>query len=517
MAFIKDIFISYAHIDNESLLEGDKGWISDFQRVLEVRLGQLYGKKPIIWRDQKLTGNDLFDNEIIDQLPQVKLMISIITPRYLKSDWCLKEVDAFHEVSQNNVGFSINNKSRLFKVIKTPVRIDNYPDLIRDQLGYEFFMIDSDTGRAHEFSQIFGEKAQRYYWAKLDDLAHDITYMLEEFDKIIKDPEYIEKSNSNLETNKTIYLAETTQDIKIFRDEVKRELLDFGFTLLPDQSLPLNGIELRDKVTNYIKRADLCIQMFSEKYGVIPEGEQTSVVEIQQELASKHSRDFGLKRILWIPDLSNSSDTRQLEFINKINNEEDELSKAEIVSSNMQDLKSIIQDNFKKQVEEPITDIYVTPNDPKQLMGNNEQIQSMPTEQLPITVYLICIEEDLDSISGLEDFLYEKGYEVTLPVFEGDENLIRQDNFENLKNCDAALLYFGNANDLWIRAKTRELIKIMGYGRKRPLKHKYVYIDEPQTRTKKRFRSQGMHIINGIEGFQEELMLDFTNQLENDR
>jgi len=45
---MNDVFISYAHIDDQALTEGQKGWITQFHRILEVRLGQLLGEKPTI-------------------------------------------------------------------------------------------------------------------------------------------------------------------------------------------------------------------------------------------------------------------------------------------------------------------------------------------------------------------------------------------------------------------------------------------------------------------------------------
>jgi hypothetical protein len=36
-------------------------------------------------------------------------------------------------------------------------------------------------------------------------------------------------------------------------------------------------------------------------------------------------------------------------------------------------------------------------------------------------------------------------------------------------DCDAVLIYYGRANDIWLRIKQQELRKIAGYGRKRPL------------------------------------------------
>ena len=71
MDFEKDILISYAHIDDEAMIEGQKGWISEFHRSLELRLGQLLGKKPTIWRDQKLQGNDYFGDEIFSQISKI--------------------------------------------------------------------------------------------------------------------------------------------------------------------------------------------------------------------------------------------------------------------------------------------------------------------------------------------------------------------------------------------------------------------------------------------------------------
>ena len=512
MAFTKDIFISYAHIDNESLLQGDKGWISEFQRSLEIRLGQVYGSKPMVWRDHKLTGNDMFDTEIIDQLPQVKLMISIISPRYLKSEWCLKELSKFHEACEQNIGFSINNKARLLKVVKTPVRMDNYPDLIRDQLGYEFYMIDADTGRSHEFSQVFGEKAQRYFWAKLDDLTHDVAYMLEEFDKLEKDPSYATQVNPHIDTSKTIYLAESSNDMRIYRDELKRELISLGFKVLPNHSLSLEGDTFRQQVTEMMNESDLGIQMLGSKYGIIPEGEENSLIAIQQEIASKISQEKELKRIIWIPENENDRDERQEELINRINNSEEELSRAEVLTSNMQDFKSAVQDIFKKSIIKPDPEIKET----HVSTAEEGEGAEVPAEELPKSVYLICTENDLDDLVELEDFMFSKGYEVVLPVFEGEEDLIRQDYLENLRNCDAAMIYFGQGNDLWVRSKVRDLIKVVGYGRKKPLKHKFVYIAPPVSRSKERFRSHGMKAINETdgEGFKEEVMSDFINQLE---
>ena len=60
-------------------------------------------------------------------------------------------------------------------------------------------------------------------------------------------------------------------------------------------------------------------------------------------------------------------------------------------------------------------------------------------------------------------------FEVILPVFEGDEAQVRQEHEANLTDCDAALIYYGAGNELWLRSKLRELQKIAGYGRTKPM------------------------------------------------
>ena len=53
------------------LLKVKKGWITEFHRALEIRLSQLLGERPNIWRDSRLDGNHVFSDEIISQFPKV--------------------------------------------------------------------------------------------------------------------------------------------------------------------------------------------------------------------------------------------------------------------------------------------------------------------------------------------------------------------------------------------------------------------------------------------------------------
>jgi hypothetical protein len=60
MHFDDDIFLSYAHIDDQAWRRAKRAGFRRFIGRSNVRLGQLLGKEPRIWRDAKLNGNDIF-------------------------------------------------------------------------------------------------------------------------------------------------------------------------------------------------------------------------------------------------------------------------------------------------------------------------------------------------------------------------------------------------------------------------------------------------------------------------
>jgi hypothetical protein len=172
--FDNDLFISYAHLDNQPLIEGQKGWIDEFHHALETRLDQLLGEECKIWRDRKLGGNDFFDETIVSKFPNTALLVSILSPRYLKSDWCLKELKAFLTAAAQSGGARIGEKSRVFKVIKTHVPREDHPPELQGSLGYSFYEIEEVTDRPREFLIDPRDESYRKFRLKLDDLAYEI-------------------------------------------------------------------------------------------------------------------------------------------------------------------------------------------------------------------------------------------------------------------------------------------------------------------------------------------------------
>lgn len=502
--FEEDIFISYAHIDNQPLAEGLKGWITSFHQALEIRLGQLLGDEPEFWRDEsKLRGNDYFDDTIVMRLPRIAILITVLTPRYVKSDWCLKEVKEFYKVAEQTGGVRISDKSRIFKVVKTPVPTERHPQELQSMLGYEFYQLDPTTGKPREFVFNSGQSADINYWAKLDDLAYDI-YQLMETIKTRPDEEAaaaaaepVAAAPAGAPGGVTIYLAESTFDMSGERDRIKRELQQRGYRVLPDKPLPLNAADFETAVREDLRRSKLSVHIIGANYGIVPEAADASVVSLQNELAAERSQDPTFTRIIWMPPGLSAREERQQQFIEYLHNDSNAQHGAELLQTTLEDLKTTIQDKLTAAAAAR----------PRAVNPAYEDAASPPR------VYLICDQQDYDDVGSLSDYLFDQGCEVITPIMEGDETAVRTDHRENLLLCDAILVYYGRACEPWLRAKLLDLRKLAGYGRTRPLLAKAIYIGEPAAPAKERFRTLEAAVIKGGERFTPEPLQPFLAQL----
>lgn len=488
--FEDDLFISYAHIDNQPLAEGLKGWVETFHERLKIRLEQLTGETARIWRDRKLQGNDIFAETLAARLSKVAILVVVLSPRYIKSEWCLKELGEFCHRDALGGGLVVGDKSRVFKVVKFYVPLQEQPPQLRGVLGYEFFEYDAERGRAREFNPDVTPARDIRYWEKLDDIAYDVKQML---DTLARAPAADSAPRaSSADDVKTIYLSETTFDLTGERDLIKRELQQQGHVVLPDRELPLRGPSLRDALREYLTRSSLSIHLLGGSYGIIPEEESRSLAEIQSEAAEERGED--LRRIVWMPVDLEPRDERQRQFVNRFRLGLNGHRRIEVLQTSLEELK--------KHIEERIADKPKPPVAADAANGGG-----------PSSVYLICDREDLADVTPLEDYLFGRGFNVFLPAMEGDDSSIREDHKANLIECDAVLVYYGRASDVWLRMKQRELQKVAGYGRARPLAAKAIYIAGPPTPAKEHVRDHEAVVIKSFDAFSPERLAPFLEKV----
>jgi hypothetical protein len=493
MHFEGDAFISYAHLDNVELIEGHRGWVSNLHRALEIRVAQLLGKQPRIWRDHKLQGNDSFEDTLIERLQRVAALVAVISPRYIKSEWTRKELGEFWKAAKQQGRVGLQDKTRIFKVLKTPVPLEAHPPELAPLLGYEFFKVDPETGRVRELDEIFGAEAQRDFWLKLDDLAHDICCVLE----ILEGPDKTSAPPTVLK-NEAVFLAETTSDLREQRDAIRRDLQQHGYIVLPDRPLPSIASDLKAAVREDLSGCQLSVHLFGKNYSLVPEGEVESLLEIQNELAIERGKKGGFFRFLWVPAGLQVGDERQRKVLERIRTDPRILEGADLLETFLEDLRTVIHGRLQQHADKMALDV----------------VDSKPSTGAHARVYLIYDQRDADAASAWADFLFEQDFEVIRPVFEGDSAEIRDYHDENLRTCDGALILYGSANECWLRRKLRELQKSFGYGRTKPAPLVGVSLVPPRSPDKERFRTHEAMVIPQLEGFSPDPLRRFVSGLQ---
>lgn len=490
-AIPNDIFISYRHLDNAPV-SGDIGWIDDFTVKLTTQLGFKLGRKPVIWRDPELGGADYFSNVIMTALQQSKILVSILSPGYVSpdSEWCLRELQEFCKVAEQGIGVKVGEKSRCIKVLKTFLQRDEHPTQLREQLGYEFYKQDEESKRPEDFSYLVGGDYYQRYLKKIDDLAYDLSIILKAIDNRTAPPE--------VDLEHTVYLAEVTSDRTEHRDNIRSELLSRGFRVLPDRQFPNTADKYREAVTESLCQSRLSIHLIGDRYGATLEGdEDNSFVHIQNTVAADHAaKASSFTRVIWLAPDQAPSGTRQLAFINLLRTDPQTQKGAELLERPFEELKNRIIEKLAP---------------PKPVEGT---ILDFPQDE-PVRIYLMFDKPDLDSVTAVRDYLFERNYEVILAARDGEATQVIQYHKDNLLECEAALVYYGDGNEFWLHSKVSDLRKVRAWGRKRPLL-KGIYLAAPETEHKRLLKTREAVLLEppGYERLSATALDEFITYIE---
>lgn len=493
--FVDDVFISYRHLDNELLDEQGKGWIDNFHERFESVLGEALGYEPKIWRDPRLPGNVYFADVLEERIKKTAVVISILSPGYLQSDWCMGELREFCRLADQTGGLVVGDRMRIFKVVKTHIEREQHPPEFQKQLGYEFYEIDKMTQRPVAFGQELGRNRDQRYWSKLDDLAWDVKQVLS-----IINPRAKAASGASVfnRAQGTIYLAQTTRDMSEERDQIKRELQNRGYDILPDRELPLISPNYEEVVRECVGRAKLSVHLIGGSYGIIPEGAgNRSIVRLQNEIAAERNRDGAFSRLVWMPVGLTPQEEVQAEFIEHLRTDSTTQQGAELLQTPLEELKTVIQ---------------------LRLSSNGDKAKAPAEGETPPKIYLIFDKRDLEGVLALNEYLSdEKKYQVLLPLID-DEGADDAQAFDihkdNLVQCDAVLIYYGNANQVWFEYKRRDLKKIVGLDRKSLLAAEAIYVASPKTAHKQLFNSPDALVIKNFGDFSPAVLDSFLARVQ---
>jgi hypothetical protein len=483
-----DIFISYAHNDNLSVMDFE--WVDWFHENLENLLIGKLGERPVIWRDRRMDQTDLIEGLLDSRVNTSALMLVIVSPSYLKSKWCGWERKTFVENAAKRGGLRVANKSRIIKVVKIHEERTVLPEELQETLGSEFLRHEQAAGRYVELDPQSSECRQ-----KLDALADSIKSLIEAFREHTATAVPLTKE-------KTVYLAETDSKLDPERNDIKREFEQNGYHILPSVDLPLRATaaEIEEKVRHYLESAQVSVHLLGANYGVVPvRGEGRSIIRMQHEVAQQHDSDQAPKQVLWIPkglEDSQATEPEQKKFITELLASSTALRRAEVLRGDIEELKTYVHNLFKPPPKSAVN-----------LKGNGGIA----------SVYLICDKTDYEETDALEIYLTEQQCEVLPPLLEGDAEDVTRYHRNSLLECDAFLVYYSRAGHPWALMRKQEFLKLPGLGRPKPVVAKAFYISGEENPNKQRFVSAEAIVIKHYNGFSPDALAPFLKQIRQNK
>jgi hypothetical protein len=424
-----DVLIIFSEKDNHST-SGQIGWVTQLKKHLELVLTQLTRSKPAVLLKSE------FDSITSPNLNNAAVLIAIVTPDFIVSSNCLDNLKRFQLVVQNQT-------SRIFKVVKSRVPLSSLPPILQESDEYDLTPVNSSNNRLFYQVEDSSVNEEELYWLRVTDLAYAIKDELSQLK-----PNGTEQNSRKL-IQKTVYLAETGNDLTVQRHILQRELIKHGYRVLPEKKLPAHFAEFEKAVRHDLEEAQLAIHLIGYHPGEMLEGTQLSVLDLQNRIASEKSSRTGtgnFSRMIWISPEHIRADDKQRQFIENLKRETEVQEGIEILQTPIEEFKNII----REELSEPSGSFTLQDSQGK-------------------SVYLIHDRIDQSLVDPLIKSLENGGYTVLTPQFDGDMLTVRQRHFENLRAFDSAIIFKGKVNPQWVRMKILDLLKAPGLGRNKPV------------------------------------------------
>lgn len=321
-----DIFLSYARADNED----PEGWVLKFHEQLKKRLGSILGEEISVFLDQYDFKGNLLREQIISEIRQAEILVTLLSPWYLKREWCQEERTEFIRHLQQRLP-GANPEERIFVAIKRLLVghknvdkdfINKLPPEFRGQLFFNFFTFDKNNNLTH-----LDPRCEEFDTA-LNNLANKLVH--------------IWVNLQDQQTKRYVFVAETTKDSEAARADIIKELESQGYVVFPPTYLSDSKSELEAQLEVYLKDCELSIHLMGKNYGLVLPESSESINELQYQKAMKK----GLPMLIWVPKGLMTNDERQKTFIDSVKRSVSETS--DLIEGSLQDFLAEVSTKLKE-------------------------------------------------------------------------------------------------------------------------------------------------------------------------
>jgi hypothetical protein len=444
---LNDLYICYPSIKKDPEKQFDH-WLEKFSNYLDILLNRLLPDSPniILCEDFTVKGKDNI-NSIVEKQVNIPFILFLVSPEFIaRSDYMENLKLILTQIKNKTESLS----SKVFKVLIAPTLQKSQPEFLHELVDYDLYDKELLSVTDELDQKGFRLEPNTPVWFKLVDLAYDVL-------DSVKSMRTEVSASVISEPGKRVFLAETTGDQEMNRDSLKRELMQFGYRILPASPISVSPKQAEKVITESVKYSELAIHIVGNDYGELMENSDTSMVEFQIDQVSKTISSNGFKQIIWFPpDLKPISEQQQL-FIEKLKRLELLGKSVEIVQTPVEILKTLIKKKLTFEFED------------------EEKTAKTKLLDKPF-VYLIHEKKDVNEIKTILSWFEKSDIQlVTSEAIVIEKNPVTLHR-NYLVHCQGVMIYYSGDNWPWINSKLMDLLKSPGYGREKPLKAKALVV-----------------------------------------
>lgn len=219
-----------------------------------------------------------------------------------------------------------------------------------------------------------------------------------------------------------VLLAQVTDDLDEERDQVRRYLGQFGVTVLPDETYPQGGEAFKAAFTADLARAGLFVQLLSRQAGRAPPDLREGYTQFQHQAAAA----AGIDIVQWRrPDCDPAS------VANLAHREL--LAGETVIATGLEALKA------------EVLRLTALP-----LPGS-----AAPKASRSSLVFIDADRDDRDIAKALQAEFSRHKFPVAIAALDGPAEEVRADLEDNIVECDALVVVYGQTTPVWVRAQLR--------------------------------------------------------------
>jgi len=445
-----DVFVSFAHLDNEAIGSASP-WVtafaSDLKKVLRMRLGvrEEEGLKVYFTGHGSLETGVRLDDTLMENASSSALFVAVTSPAYVVTDsYTMRELAAFLQAK--------GGAGRVFAIEHSPLDSnDEYPQPLRELKRMAFWQKHPE--REIPVTMPTGSEI---YMQTLFDLGEQIRRQLKKLREDIKAAQPVSPSAAPVAAQspagaiasgngRAIFLAQVTDDLDEEREQVRRYVEQYGIKVLPEATyLPQGGLEFSAAVESDLARADAFVQLLGRTHAKRPADVPQGYDRLQFERAITR----GIPILQWLrPDIDPTtlSDPQHAAL----------LSGENVMRIGLEAFKA---DIIKRAEKRP-------PPAP-------------PSEQF---IFINADGSDLKIAEDLRREFTSAQVSAAVPILQGSSEDVRLDLEENIVECDALVMVYGEATPVWVRGQLRLYSKLK-HRRKQPVKALAIYLGPPESK-----------------------------------